>query len=119
MPANKTYAPFRLLILLIIVLAVAMHPATATAEREVKMTAIEKAFENCGYKSYSHVRFTAHPNKDVGTNDSLSGLLTYAAFGGSGSIFYNIEIWYNRYSRKIELNEFTTGFPAMVDILKS
>ena len=69
-----------------------------------------------GYKSYRHARFTVHPNKDIGTNDALAGLLTYAAFGGSGSTFYTIEIWYNRYRDKIVLSEFTTGFPPMVDI---
>jgi len=72
-----------------------------------------------GYRSYRHVRFTSRPNKDAGTNDCLAGLLTYAAYGGSGSTFYNIEIWYNRYSDEIELNEFTTSFPVMVDILQS
>ena len=31
-------------------------------------------------------------DENVRTNDGLAGRLTYAAFGGSGSTFYNIEI---------------------------
>jgi len=116
MPANKTPALFRLLTILTIALTVVGYPATAIAEAETEMTDIEKAFDHRGYKSYKHARFTVHPNKDVGTNDALAGLLTDAAFGGSGSTFYTIEIWYNRYRDKIVLSELTTGFPPMVDI---
>ena len=50
MLANKrTSASYRLQAILLIVSTVITHPVTAAAEPEAEATAIERAFDSCGY----------------------------------------------------------------------
>ena len=64
-----------------------------------------------GTQSYRHRRFWLEPNKGKGFNDHLRAILSYGHFGASGSTFYTLEIKYNRYDNKIEIDTVATAAP--------
>ena len=52
--------------------------------------------------------------KNSGYNDFLKAVFSYGDFGAGGSSFVNLEISYNRYEKKIEINSFRSSFPIEI-----
>lgn len=69
-----------------------------------------------GAETYKHVRFWSEPNKNTGYNDALRAVLSYGAFGASGSTFKTIQLGWNRYENKLSISSFDSQFPMSIDI---
>ncbi len=66
-------------------------------------------------EEYYYVRFTAHPNKELGTNEFLAAVFSYMQLGASASTFANYEIGWDRYAQEIYIDRFFSSFPVMVE----
>lgn len=58
-----------------------------------------------GDARYKKSMFFKYPNKNCGYNDFVRGLLTYVSYGTSGSTSVRYLITYNKYKRRVKINE--------------
>lgn len=68
---------------------------------------------------YEYSSFEAYPNRGRGYNNFLCAVFSYATFGVNSTNFINYEIFWNKFSNKIDISEFFTSFPVAVEKTES